>query len=48
MVVKSPLQILQVMKAKNQELLQKQTQTLIQLDALEKETEQIKILAKRS
>ena len=47
-VVKSPLQILQVMKAKNQELLQKQTQTLIQLGTLEKEAEQIKILAKRS
>ena len=45
---KSPLEILQAMKVKNQELLQKQTQTLIQLEVLEKEAEQIKILAKRS
>ena len=45
---KSPLQILQAMKEKNQELLQKQAQTLIQLDTLEKEAEQIKIFGKRS
>ncbi len=45
---KSPLQILQAMKAKNQELLEKQAQTLIQLETLEKEAEQMKIFAKRS
>ncbi len=47
-VPKSPLQILQAMKAKNQELIDKQQQTLLQLDTLEKEAEQLKIFAKRS
>jgi hypothetical protein len=45
---KSTLQILQAMKAKNQELLEKQAQTLIQLETLEKEADQLKIFAKRS
>lgn len=45
---KSQVQILQAMKAKNQEIIQKQEQTLLQLDTLEKEAEQIKIFAKRS
>ena len=45
---KSPIQILQAMKAKNQELIEKQKATLTQLDALEKEAEQMKIFAKRS
>lgn len=45
---KSTLQILLAMKAKNQELLEKQAQTLIQLEILEKEAEQMKIFAKRS
>lgn len=45
---KSPLQVLQAMKVKNQELIQKQAQTLIQLDAMQKEADQIKILGKRS
>lgn len=44
----TPLQILQAMKAKNQELIEKQTQTLQKLDELEKEADQIKILAKRT
>ena len=44
----SPAQILQAMKAKNQEVIEKQTQTLLKLDELEKEAEQIKILAKRT
>ena len=47
-VVKSPLQILQAMKAKNQALIEKQAQTLILLEAMEKEAEQMKIFAKRS
>ena len=45
---KSPLEILQAMKAKNQELLEKQAQTLQKLDEIEKESGQIKILAKRT
>lgn len=46
--VKSPLQTLQAMKLKNQELIEKQTATLQKLDALEKEAEQLKIFGKRS
>lgn len=45
---KSAVQILQAMKAKNQELLDRQKQTLLRLDTLEKEAEQLKIFAKRS
>ena len=45
---KSPLEILQAMKAKNQELLEKQTQALQKLDDLEKESGQLKILGKRT
>ena len=45
---KTTLQILQAMKAKNQELLEKQTQTLLKLDAMAKEAEQLKIFGKRS
>ena len=45
---KSPLEILQAMKAKNQELLEKQAQTLQKLDEIEKESGQIKILGKRT
>ena len=44
----SPAQILQAMKAKNQEIIEKQTATLLKLDELEKEAEQIKVLAKRT
>jgi len=44
----TPLQILQAMKAKNQQLIEKQTQTLQKLDELEKEADQIKTLAKRT
>lgn len=44
----SPLQILQAMKAKNQELIEKQTQTLQKLDEIEKEAEQLKIFGKRT
>ncbi len=45
---KATLQSLQAMKAKNQELLEKQAQTLILLETLEKEADQMKIFAKRS
>ena len=45
---KAPLQILQAMKAKNQELIEKQAQTLLKLDELEREAEKIKVLAKRT
>ena len=44
----SPGQILQAMKAKNQDTIERQTQTLQKLDELEKEAEQIKVLAKRT
>ena len=44
----SPLQILQAMKAKNQDLIEKQTATLQKLDELEKEAEQLKIFGKRT
>lgn len=45
---KSPLEILQTMKAKNQELLEKQAQTLQKLDELEKESVQLKAFGKRT
>ena len=45
---KSPMQILQAMKAKNQEVIEKQTQTLQKLDDLEKDAEQLKIFGKRT
>ena len=45
---KSPLEILRTMKAKNQELLEKQAQTLQKLDELEKESVQLKTLGKRT
>jgi hypothetical protein len=42
------LKILQDMKAANDEILAKQAATLIQLDELEKEAQQIRIYTKRS
>lgn len=45
---KTPAAILQALKVKNQELLEKQVQTLQKLDVIEKEAEQIKVLAKRT
>jgi hypothetical protein len=45
---KTPLQTLQAMKLQNQQLVQKQTQTLLKLEELEKETQQLKFLGKRS
>lgn len=47
-VVKSPLQTLQAIKQKNQELIEKQTATLQKLEALAKDAEQLKIFGKRS
>ena len=44
----TPLQILQAMKAKNEDLIGKQTATLQKLDELEKEAEQLKIFGKRT
>jgi hypothetical protein len=41
------LQLLQAMKAANQETLKKQEATLIQLDELQKAADQIKIFTKR-
>ena len=45
---KSPLEALQQMKAANTALLEKQTATLLKLDELAKEAQQIKFLGKRS
>lgn len=45
---KSPLQTLQAIKQKNQELIDRQTATLLKLEALEKDAEQLKIFGKRS
>ncbi len=47
-VAKSPLQQLQEMQVKNKELIEKQTATLQKLDALQKDAEQVKFLAKRT
>ena len=45
---KTPLQLIEEMKAKNAELLERQTQTLLKLDELEKESGQLKIFGKRT
>ncbi|HEX8311013.1 MAG TPA: hypothetical protein VF614_06840 [Chthoniobacteraceae bacterium] len=45
---KSSLQSLQEMKARNQQMLEKQAKTLLQLDELQKEAQQIKALGARS
>ena len=45
---KTPLQQVQALKAKNLELIEKQTQTLLKLDAIEKQSEQLKFLGKRT
>ena len=47
-VAKSPLQTLQAIKQKNQELIEKQTATLQKLEALANDAEQLKIFGKRS
>ena len=45
---RTPLQQAQALKAKNQELIEKQKQTLDKLDELEKAAAQLKIFGKRS
>ena len=45
---KTPLQQVQALKAKNFELIEKQTQTLLKLDEIEKQSEQLKFLGKRT
>ena len=45
--LQSALQMLQAIKAANAETLQKQAATLEQLDALEKEADQLKVFTKR-
>jgi hypothetical protein len=47
-VAKSPLQQLQDLKKKNQELIERQTGALQKLDTIQKEAEQVKFLAKRT
>jgi hypothetical protein len=47
-VAKSPLQQLQEMKTKNQALIEQQAAALQKLDAIQKEAEQVKFLAKRT
>ena len=42
------LQALQAMKTSNQQLIEKQQKTLLQLDDLQKDADQIRILARRS
>jgi hypothetical protein len=45
--LEAALKMLQAMKAANEETLQKQAATLEQLEALEKEADQIKVFSKR-
>ena len=42
------LEALQAMKASNQQLIDRQQKTLLQLDDLQKEADQVRILARRS
>lgn len=45
---KAPLEMLQTLKAQNTALLEKQAATLLKLDEVAKEAQQIKFLGKRS
>lgn len=45
---KTAVQLLQEMKAANEKLLQQQAATLLKIEELEKEAQQIKVLASRS
>ena len=45
---KAPLEMLQSLKAQNTALLEKQAATLLKLDEIAKEAQQIKFLGKRS
>lgn len=47
-VAKSPLDQLKALKARNATLLEQQKQTLLKLDEVDKQAEQIRFLAKRS
>ena len=44
----TPLQMLQTMKAQNQKVLEQQSATLQKLDELQKEAQQLRILARRT
>jgi hypothetical protein len=44
---KTPLEQLRVLKAQNQQLLEKQTVTIVKLDELQKEAAQIRFMSKR-
>jgi hypothetical protein len=45
---KTPLETLQAMKLQNQQLAEKQAQTLLKLEEIEKETQQLKFLGRRT
>jgi hypothetical protein len=45
---KTPLEQLRMVKAKNQQLLEKQTATMVKLDELQKEAAQIRFMSKRA
>lgn len=45
---RTPVQTLQLFKTQNEQLLEKQAATLQKLEALQKDSEQIKFLAKRT
>jgi len=45
---KSPADQLKALKAKNDQLIEQQKQTLLKLDEMEKQADQIRLLAKRS
>jgi hypothetical protein len=44
---KTPLEQLRTVKAQNQQLLEKQTATIVKLDELQKEAAQIRFMSKR-
>jgi hypothetical protein len=46
-LAKSPLEQLKIMKAKNAELLEKQKATLLKLDEMDKQAEQMRFFTKR-
>ena len=47
-LLKPPADQLKVLKAKNLEMIEKQNQTLLKLEEIEKQAEQIRFLGKRS
>ena len=47
-VAKSPADQLKVLKVKNAELIEQQKQTLLKLEEMEKQADQIRLLGKRS